>query len=378
MKRSICSLLAVLLLTLTACGGGKPVPANTNADLHPEAASQGRADMLETADGVYSVWTNESGRRLIQMIYFCPAGESTFYPLCSKPDCRHDDENCNAYAGIAFGYCSGYLYTAVKNLPQQRYDVVRMNPDGTERTVVTRVPCPSDAGGVTARFHGGKLYLAFLPNAARPLEEQIPRVVVVDLETLEQAEPFAELFTTGGDYALFFECFNGDKAYISGAFRGEALDDGAESYPFIELDAAAGTYRRLFDLPNCVPWVEGDTCYYVEYGEKCVERDLTTGEEQTFDFPESGDGAWAIYDKDYVYLMGEEDADGATTLYILTRDYELVDEIRLANGESLNNVSSRRLLFANDSSVIPPYCAYLDKSQIGSGNLELQPITVNG
>ena len=375
MKKTLCLLLALLLLALAGCGGGKAPAAPANADLHPEDEQQGRPGFRETADGIYSRWTNESSRSLVELIYFCPAGEETFYPLCSKPNCLHTDGNCNAYigAGASFGFYKDHIYTAAFNISKQGFDIIRMNPDGTDRSAVTNVPFPVEASACQVKFHRGNAYMEISPDAAMPLEEQIPHLVVVNLDTLEQTEPFAELFTTGGVYVYEIACFDGDKSYATGLFRGGSRGDDA-MIPIIELDIAAGTYRTVFELPS-TPWVENNTCYYEEVGKGFRQRDLTTGEIKEIDFP-SGDGRSAYYDTDYIYLTGEGEQE--KTLYILTRDYELVDQITLANGEWLHNVSAQRLLFARLNNTIPPYCAYLDKSQIGSGKLELQPITVNG
>lgn len=377
MKKTLCLLMALLFLALAGCGDGNAPAAPINADLHPEENQQGRPGFLETEDGIYSIWTNESSGRPVELIYFCPAGEATFYPLCSKPNCLHADRSCNAYAGAgaSVGYYKEHLYTAEFNTFRQGFDIVRINPDGTDRTAVSTISLPAEASGGTARFHRGKVYMAISPDGALPLEEQIPHLVMVDLDTLEQTEPFTELFTAGGVYLFDFTCFNGDKIYSSDQLRGGSYYTDDVTLPLIELDVDAGTYRTLFELPICIPWVENNTCYYVEMGKGFRERDLATGEIKEIDFP-SGDGIWAYYDTDYIYLTG--DGDQEKTLYILTRDYELVDQITLENGEGLNNVSAQRLLFARFNNVIPPYCAYLDKSQIGSGKLELQPITVNG
>lgn len=56
-------------------------------------------------------------------------------PLCGKPHCRHDSESCEAYFGDDSSVCV-YQEALYVNVGSALY---RMNPDGTERTLVVDV-----------------------------------------------------------------------------------------------------------------------------------------------------------------------------------------------------------------------------------------------
>lgn len=56
-------------------------------------------------------------------------------PLCSKPHCRHDSEGCEAYLGNDSSVCV-YQDALYVNVGSALY---RVNPDGTERTLVVDV-----------------------------------------------------------------------------------------------------------------------------------------------------------------------------------------------------------------------------------------------
>ncbi len=85
----------------------------------------------------------------------------------------------------------------------------------------------------------------------------------------------------------------------------------------------------------------------------------------------------ADYDEDYIYAFGlPHDSD--RSLYILSRNYELVDQIELKQGQFVFAVTSDRI-FLSDTR--PDTCIswYLDKSQIGSHALTPCPVeTVSG
>ena len=381
MKRICCFLIALLLLLLVSCGG-KPVqpgPVSEDRPLHPEEVSQtcARPNFVETADGIYYESSALKEGVYLNLIFFAPSGQKEFFPLCGKPNCLHDSSDCNAYNGFGFGYYEGHFYSTVPNVFDGCIDVVRMNLDGTDHKVVTKIDTP-DGNRFQSKVHRGKMYILLSPDGALPLMEQIDRLIVLDLETMEQSEPFVELFTEGNAFTCDFQNFYEDKIYINALTRGPQTDLNADSFRYIELDTTTGGYRDLFELPICIPYIEGGTCYYVEMGKGFRERRLDTGEIREIDFP-TVEGRWALYDKDYIYLTGVgRNSDQERTLYFLTRDYQLVDQIDLTDGENLSDVSSARLYFSKIADMPEPFTACLDKSQIGSGKLELQPITVNG
>ena len=109
MKNTILLLCAVLAFLLASCGktpksgettttaSGKPGEAAAFLlRVVPEDRNQAFLiqSFVETEAGYYyGLGNHDLGG---DMIYFCPRGGKAFYPLCSKPNCRHDDQNCNA------------------------------------------------------------------------------------------------------------------------------------------------------------------------------------------------------------------------------------------------------------------------------------------
>lgn len=100
-----------------------------------------------THDGVYFLCRTRNGCFLL----YGDHEADTLVKLCGRPDCRHNDNQCNAYFEEASNVCyyDGYLYVVegINGYAQ----LIRLNPDGTHRKVVTRtVDVEGRYGGYTA------------------------------------------------------------------------------------------------------------------------------------------------------------------------------------------------------------------------------------
>ncbi|MDE6580356.1 MAG: hypothetical protein K2K41_07470 [Ruminiclostridium sp.] len=92
-----------------------------------------------TQDGSYFMYDEFGGG---SWLLYIDHGSDTVFKLCGRPDCTHTDSECNAFFKGAYGICyyDGFLYTI--NINQENpfdltnKDIIRMNLDGTERTVV--------------------------------------------------------------------------------------------------------------------------------------------------------------------------------------------------------------------------------------------------
>ncbi|MBO4211643.1 MAG: hypothetical protein J5878_03205 [Oscillospiraceae bacterium] len=131
------------------------------------------------------------------MIYFCPRGGDAFRPLCSKPNCSHNNENCNAWVGLIcldLGYYNGGLYTVEVSI---HINVVRMNLDGTDhRVVATLDESVAENFGLEFKFHHGKLFIWGRASFDLPLEEQEEHLLVLDLTDYSQKELASDFLRT--------------------------------------------------------------------------------------------------------------------------------------------------------------------------------------
>lgn len=351
-------------------------------------------NFTETAEGYYcdfGVGNTLGGEQ--RMIFFCPRGGDTFYPLCSKPNCRHNDKNCNAWDGSFFGYFDGAIYSVQLNASSQ-LEVVRRSVDGTDHQAVATVNTsgiPSDSG-FQFKFHHGKLFVICSPSLQRPLEEQEYHLIVMDLKDYSQTEPAADYLRTVSEFDIAYFCKDKIYAYIQPGKKSEIRLDQSE---MVEIDAVTGEIQTL--LPGTVSglYLTDSTWYYFErdigklvnylglgYEVKSGnpgfrELDVKSGTVKDCGLPKE-DIDSVRYDEDFIYattLPRNENRD--RMLYILNRDYELVDQYELKNGQSFLVATSDRV-FLSDYGFGADCAYYLDKSQIGSGDLKLIPIETVG
>lgn len=153
MKRIICILLAVLLLT--ACGTRSSVPTgpvgvSTEQPQYDWMAGESPVPTIRTGinrqglgsssfectdSGVYFVCTNYLTDHQTFILYG-DHGSDTLIKLCGRADCTHSDNECNAYLYGATQICyyDGYLYADSGSSVAPK--IIRMDLDGTNRVTV--------------------------------------------------------------------------------------------------------------------------------------------------------------------------------------------------------------------------------------------------
>lgn len=120
-KKKICALctLAAGIFLLSACEGDKE---KETASEYSEQSDYTVAQIAESEDGYY-VWGMSESLWGDNQIFFLDKETDQFVPLCNKPDCTHDSEECNSYyTGMGFaeegkdGFDAHYLQYYEGNL----------------------------------------------------------------------------------------------------------------------------------------------------------------------------------------------------------------------------------------------------------------------
>ncbi len=362
MKRTVLILITFLLLLITGCSS-TPEPSAPPQNLHPENRNQAnlRENFVETADGCYYL---NQGDPYNSFIYFSPRGSTSFYPLCNKPNCSHHDNNCNAWCRSAFGYYNGALYAVSQNMENARLELIKMDLDGSNHETVA--PLPLQSGALQMNFHHGKLYIYSWGDYA-PIDPELDRFFVMDLDTYESTELFVDFFQAGNRLGILG--FLGDKMY---GYVSNIASDQARH--IAEYDTTSGTWRELVPLDLGSVYATETTLFYLEPDAGFRELDLATGEIKDC-APAEKDAWWAAYDDNYIYVMSRgRNNDADHTLYFYSRDYQLLDQVELTNDLFYGYVSSEKLYF---STGIEPLTYYINKSDIGSHKLLLQPLNAD-
>ncbi|MBQ1409753.1 MAG: hypothetical protein IIY94_00540 [Oscillospiraceae bacterium] len=387
MKKATFLLLAIFVLLLAGCEKDPEGNARTSEDttataapyvlqLDPADRSQSIRclNFVETNEGCYYGWQKSmnGGNGWGDFIYFCPRGEATWYPLCNKPNCQHKDKNCNAYIGGYFGYYDGALYTTDDRMGS--IDVVKMNLDGTDHQVVANVKL-KQRGGYEWMFHHGK-FLLRSNNFNFQIEEMPDYLIILDLADGSQTEPLDEYLQTE-KLPTFFDYYYKEKVFGYGQNNDPSLT---------EFDMATGEIKKR-DIGNITGFYATDSIlyYYLPKENEVDGKKLEAGfweydlESETAKYCglPAEDIAWISYDEDYIYAGTSVNPEEDEVLYILSRDYKVIDRIELEKGCNYAAAASDRLYFAtNNLTKLENY--YVDKSQIGSGNLQLIPMDVVG
>jgi len=400
MKKICLVLAAILVVLLAACGqtaenaettvsGTSESEMSTAYELKvaPEDRNQAFcwSNFVETSEAYYYGWNH--------LIYFCPRGADTFYPLCGKPNCLHSDENCNAwFDGFCLGYYDAALYATAESseVMSSKLPIIRIELDGTNHEEVAQMDVSEVMGlGYTCTFHHGKLFIQSQSIVGFGATDKDDHLIVLDLSDYSVTEPAADYLCTAK--LPLMTSFYKDKLYGYGSGSRELMNRSNEC--LIEVDAVTGEARKLASGYMGLPYATDHSLYYfitnrTERSDEPIEGivpgfrelDLESGEVRFIGMPVE-DIVSALYDEDYIYAFSYDDInrrDSDSSLFILSWDYELVDQFELKNGQSVFAVTSDRI-FLSDTRPDTRISWYLDKSQIGSHNLTPLPIeTVSG
>ena len=337
--------------------------------------------MAETPEGYYYLRDT--------FVYYCPRGESRFVPLCGKPNCTHNDPNCNAFVslGSPLELYDGMLYIDV-GPDEDALSFVKMKLDGTEHETVSTDLKAYGLNGSDYSFSSylphGKAYVTVKEDEPLLSDQKGDRLIVVDMKDGSSREIAADYFREHRMYgieAIHNGSIFGDASTIQDRFdssKWKTIELESDSGKITELSLSHWGYRDLTD----------STIYYFDWdsleGYKAErpgfkEYDRATGRIQEFGMPvEEKNIGLLFYTADHIYLCalgdGEED-----TLYILSREYQVLDQISLRKTQQIISVTSDCIYLTDpdarsdvqwgETSILR-----LDKTQIGSH--QMTPVKV--
>ena len=275
------SIIFCSVLVLFACTGTPLTPETDRQFLTAPEAFRWQdcvSGFLETPWGEYQ---NVSDMEK-DLVYFSPAGEHTFYVLCGKPDCAHNDENCNAYGALALGYYNEHLYF-VRSSDKGTHVLARMNMDGTEHTDIAELPVGinkitgASVSGGEYRFHNGQLIIvSVIPEG---FGEYIRPMYKIDLDTGSAKSLFDDFLS---EYIVCGYKAFGDTLYMDCEKKDAASE--TQNHVLAAGDLQTEEIRILFeDWPayGGIPPVEKDgVLYYHLPGKGYYEYDLSGGAEE--------------------------------------------------------------------------------------------------
>lgn len=112
--------------------------------VYRKTGSLGTNEYECTDNGVYFLASglpaeNDGSLTLCSYLFYADHGSDSMIKLCSRPDCTHDNLDCNAAFPESVGgitYYNGYLYITTFTPGEELMILYRMKPDGSDRIAV--------------------------------------------------------------------------------------------------------------------------------------------------------------------------------------------------------------------------------------------------
>ena len=214
-----------------------------------------------------------------------------------------------------------------------------------------------------------------------PEEEQRDHLLVLNLSDNTQTE-LAEDFLRSASLS-FPLLYHKDKLYMTGSVE-QRWNAPLDESKLIELDVATGELRTPLDGYMTGLYITDSVWYYYQPDANVLdptsehtnpgfrEYDVEHGTVRECGLP-ADDILWARYDADFIYA-GSNYRNGfdSRTLYILSREYQILGQIELKGMQTIAAVTNDRIYFSND--YWAPINCYLEKSEVRNHALELKPI----
>ena len=354
-RRLLPSLLLALALALTACAAKPTAPTAADFEVQPGAYRYQDIDVffIETEKGNYCM--NPLRDYLIR---FAEPGSHDFHILCNKPECKHEDTNCNAYMDIALGYYNGHLYGVQDN--NQEFTLIQMDMDATNHREIVDLPKQFEPNGTSHLggsyfFDNGFLIYVAMPPQADP-DYALP-VYKIQLETGATTRLFQE------DIPLHTEWPSEDVSVSNGYLYFPLPQADTEKRAYAEGNLETGRIEHVFEDWNQSnsPMVNFDNVlYYHRVGVGLCEYDKATGTE-TVKVPTDCSLALPQYTKDYfIVRTSDDDADTHRTIYAYDRNYHLLGQMELepygVKFPSLQYVTANAIYFTSGGKLV----SYID------------------
>ena len=320
MKKTLFLICMMLALALTACAAKPAVPTATDFEVQPGEYRYQDIDVffIETEKGNYCM--NPLRDYLIR---FAEPGSHDFHILCNKPECKHEDTNCNAYMDIALGYYNGHLYGVQDN--NQEFTLIQMDMDATNHREIVDLPKQFEPNGTSHLggsyfFDNGFLIYVAMPPQADP-EYALP-VYKIQLETGATTRLFQEdippfTYFCGSSYANI--CGDGFFFMMTNGVTGECT----YALGSLKTGQVEATIPGWSDRNGRAMEQDG-VLYYFKADAGLCEYDRATGVE-TVRFPMEAYTANPCYTRNYILVRSTDTEDfEQCTLWVLDRDYNLL------------------------------------------------------
>ena len=363
----ICGVLAVSLFLFWGCGNVSPQGQDGEEGSDWESyvlTSYDRGNLVETQEGIYKVNGSESSG----YVYYAEKDSMEWLPLCSRADCTHTNEDCNACIGDKLGIYQNKLYYIQRNV-MTGPSIWRMEMDGSNHEKVRDIPSESYITNEEC-FHKG--FLIYYVSGTDEKGQIWTEARAASLEGDDQQYDVIERTAEGeNSYYLFFPYE--DRVYFTRSIVGENQENivqGVWTLEGKETKILQENWKGITCLSG------GEDCLYMTYSDDGVYRiDKETFEPARIMETPAPDGL-TFTDGQYIYKAGIDALFGDLGVdELIIYDMEGQEVARLDFPEGVNPcylaATSNGVLFYTQSmgwTGLPDY--YIEKADIGTDKLE--------
>lgn len=331
-----------------------------NPDIHSIAKSE---------EGYYFLTYDVDGTTLK---YFDDATHRTI-AVCAKPDCTHDNSDCNAFFSMDYlsspvYYYKGYIYMV--RVDGGMAKVVRIQKDGSKREDVADLFANDGVTSISMVFHDDCIYA--YDHLGHTASDEVGKEVIkkIELRTGQSEEAFSY---EGKNAAISGARSFGDKLFFKILTYSLDRDKGEinESFLLYCYDYATGNAQVISDknISDYYVDTENGVLFYFVIGKGLYSRKLNgTDSTLLYKADETIIRATMSYDGNYLY-MSNGGAGSATDfskkierkIFVLKTDGTVVNTIALdKNSGTAYFGDDKYMFFAKTGGEL----VYIDKNNI--------------
>ena len=338
-------IVAVFVLRSNQQAGIRMIKSDINLEAGEDAYQScwavGSHNFARAENGYYFMADN--GKSLM---YF-DASTKDVIPVCAKPDCKHDDYDCNSYLGkgeyqlFSVYYYNGYVYVLKNNMGNAQ--LVQISEDGATRKGICDVLPTEDAGSLDVVFHDNKAYIYdhcgnFVDADANKESEVTIKEVDINNGSVRT------VYSVTAMNAGFFNARSyGDKLLFLMQMSRDKLGQGDSTIE--KLMETQGLYAYDYASGETELIMEGNICdysidetnkiiYYFESGKGLYKQSLNNGSKGELIYKAEKDCMKCnmSYDGRYIYLDNTDWAASSTggkgmSCRVIDTDGNLVNRI---------------------------------------------------
>ncbi len=308
--KKIISLFALLgvLLSLCSCYNTS-VDINTEQDYDGYIQGEDYQNFLDlysavamTEDGYYYICNN--------LLYYCEKATLSSYPVCSKADCSHSDENCTAYISPAdylplqLSYYNNSLYIMGWEIEQNDIHnnyIYQISLDNYKRKKVAYLNSSNGLSSVVFIIHRGYVYYV---TGGSTMSENTAVLYRKELGDVSKNNDEAQIFEFGGYGAeIFALSAYGNNLFFDTASYEDSEGNGYKTSLNI-LNIHSLESKVLVDDNKYSYFANSGFVYYEKDKNTVYKIDLSKDEEAFFCSIDSP--AYISADENYLYFDNQQ------------------------------------------------------------------------